>query len=265
MIFINTRPTPRAQPLSEFLQHRGISVVDLPLLELVAMPLNNASRQALGQLCQVKVVILVSEEAVYYGLKTLSSLTNLATVATFPITWLAVGQKTAACFASTWQQLSTSLAPQVIFPQDKRQQNNEGMLAMPVIRALAQGDAVQLWRGVGGRALLAETLALRGVEVRLINLYQRSLPHDTRQQFCQWQPPTHSPCVVLISSLAAWQHWQQLVAASSQLLSSYEYLVLQQRVASLIHQQFAALGVTVIDDLQPRTIYHALLALGSKQ
>ena len=38
MIFINTRPTPRAQPLSEFLQHRGISVVDLPLLELVAMP-----------------------------------------------------------------------------------------------------------------------------------------------------------------------------------------------------------------------------------
>ena len=247
MIFINTRPTPRAQPLSEFLQHRGISVVDLPLLELVAMPLNNASRQALGQLCQVKVVILVSEEAVYYGLKTLSSLTNLATVATFPLTWLAVGQKTAACFASTWQQLSTSLAPQVIFPQDKRQQNNEGMLAMPVIRALAQGDAVQLWRGVGGRALLAETLALRGVEVRLINLYQRSLPHDTRQQFCQWQ------------------HWQQLVAASSQLLSSYEYLVLQQRVASLIHQQFAALGVTVIDDLQPSTIYHALLALGSKQ
>ena len=42
-------------------------------------------------------------------------------------------------------------------------------------------------------------------------------------------------------------------------------LVLQQRVASLIHQQFAALGVTVIDDLQPSTIYHALLALGSKQ
>lgn len=41
--------------------------------------------------------------------------------------------------------------------QDKRQQNNEGMLAMPVIRALAQGDAVQLWRGGWWRALLAET------------------------------------------------------------------------------------------------------------
>lgn len=255
MIFINTRPPSRAKLLTEFLRSQHIDVIDLPLLELVAKPLDPNEQQALNRITHAKVVILVSEEAVKYGLMALANNVDLAQIAQLPITWIAVGQKTAEHFGKLWQRLSDAPPPAVIFPSDNTQQNNEGLLKLPEITSLKRGDSVQLWRGVGGRELLADTLIVRGITVNMIHFYQRILPTSTLQRFFQLQENLlhHSPISVLVTSLTAWQHWQTLIQHHFK-PTDFKYIVLQQRIATLMRQDDNDIRLTVIDDLQPLTI-----------
>ena len=118
---------------------------------------------------------------------------------------------------------------------------------------------MQVWRGIGGRELLADTLAAKGVQVHLLNLYQRVLPSATTQAFAVWQQTQseNQPVVVLISSLTAWQNWQQLTSGTEMATSCY-YLVLQSRIAQQMLLQQANLNITIIPDLMPATILQAL-------
>lgn len=258
MQFINTRPDQRAKALSLFLRQHGVAVIDLPLLALVEKPLTVAERAVLQSIDRYQVVVLVSEAAVKYGLARLTTLVKLTEMSK-NITWVAVGDKTANYFNQTWQQLSELPAPTVIFPHEKHAQNNEGLLNLPVIQALGKGDYLQIWRGIGGRELLADTLAAKGVQVHLLNLYQRVLPSATTHAFAVWQQTqTHNqPIIVLISSLTAWQNWQQLTAGTEMAASCY-YLVLQSRIAEQMLLRQANLNITIIPDLLPATILQAL-------
>ena len=258
MQFINTRPDQRAKALSLFLRQHGVTVTELPLLALVEKPLTVTEQAVLQTIDRYQVVVLVSEAAVKYGLARLATLVKLTELSK-KITWVAVGDKTANYFNHTWQQLTKSPPPTVIFPSEKRKQNNEGLLNLPVIQALGKGDYLQVWRGIGGRELLADTLAAKGVQVHLLNLYQRVLPSATTQAFAVWQQTqTHNqPIVVLISSLTAWQNWQQLTANTEMAASCY-YLVLQSRIAEQMLLQQANLNITIIPDLLPATILQAL-------
>lgn len=260
MQVINTRPEHRAKPLSQFLQQHGIDVVELPLLELVKKPLDTVDIPVLKAINQAQMVILVSEEAVKYGLATLANCTKFTELSP-RITWLAVGEKTANCFVQTWQQLTDCPPPTVIYPSEKLGQNNEGLLSLPIVQSLGIGDNVQIWRGVGGRELLADTLKAQGVQVYLLNLYQRILPRTTIERFTVWQQSLiqNQPIFVLISSLTAWQHWQQLTI-STDLLTHCRYLVLQERIAASMAAQHSNLIVTIINDLVPQTILQALIA-----
>nr|WP_313091381.1 uroporphyrinogen-III synthase [Moraxella sp. CTOTU48268] len=258
MQFINTRPDQRAKALSLFLRQHGVKVIDLPLLALVEKPLTVAERAVLQSIDRYQVVVLVSEAAVKYGLARLTTLVKLTEMSK-KIVWVAVGDKTANYFNQTWQQLSELPAPTVIFPHEKHAQNNEGLLNLPVIQALGTGDCLQVWRGIGGRELLADTLAAKGVQVHLLNFYQRVLPSATTQAFAVWQQTQshNQPIVVLISSLTAWQNWQQLTADNEMVASCY-YLVLQSRIAEQMLLQQANLNITIIPDLMPATILQAL-------
>ena len=258
MQFINTRPDQRAKTLSLFLRQHGVKVIDLPLLALVEKPLTVAERAVLQSIDHYQLVVLVSEAAVKYGLARLTTLVKLTELSN-KIVWVAVGEKTANYFNQTWQQITELPAPTIIFPDEKRAQNNEGLLNLPIIQSLGTGDYLQVWRGIGGRELLVDTLTAKGVQVHLLNLYQRILPSATTQAFAVWQQTQshNQPIVVLISSLTAWQNWQQLTAGTEIAASCY-YLVLQSRIAQQMLLQQANLNITIIPDLLPATILHAL-------
>lgn len=260
MIFINTRPASRAKNLTGFLQQHSVDVVDLPLLELTAKPLTVNEQQLLNRISLVNAVIMVSEEAVNFGLQALATIVDLATIAKLSIDWLAVGETTAKRFVQVWQSLSDSQPPNVTFPSQKKLQNNEGLLTLSQIDSLQPGDRLQLWRGLGGREMLADTLVARGLDVQLINFYQRTLPIPTLTTFTNAQVKQFEqhPKMVLISSLTAWQHWQQLVTKSTLGLHDFAYLVLQYRIATLMKKDSNNLLITVIDDLQPSTIYQTI-------
>lgn len=259
MQFINTRPHSRARALTDFLQAHHIEVIELPLLELVEKPLDAAGLSVLQAIYHYRVVILVSEAAVKYGLANLAKFVNVAHLSQ-SITWLAVGEKTATCFVQTWRQRTDYPPPTISFPKEKHQQNNEGLLNLPLVQALGKGDKVQIWRGIDGRELLADTLKSQGLQVDLLNFYQRVLPIATEQKFAAWQRKgQHSqPSAVLMSSLSAWQHWQQLTAATD-LLTTCHYVVLQPRIAAVMSSQHPSLTITIIHDLAPQTIFQALM------
>lgn len=259
MQFVNTRPHSRARALTDFLQARQIEVIELPLLALVEKPLDAAGISALQAIHHYRVVILVSEEAVKYGLATLAKFVNVAHLSQ-SITWLAVGEKTATCFVQTWRQLTNFPPPTVSFPKEKHLQNNEGLLTLPLVQALGKGDKVQIWRGVDGRELLADTVKSQGAQVDLLNFYQRVLPAATKKKFVVWQRKGRhiQSTVVLMSSLSAWQNWQQLTAATD-LLITCQYLVLQPRIAAVMSSQHPNLTITIIHELAPQTIFQALM------
>ncbi|WP_296815495.1 uroporphyrinogen-III synthase [Thiobacillus sp.] len=55
-------------------------------------------------------------------------------------------------------------------------QDSEAVLALPQLQAVA-GRQVVIVRGVGGRALMADTLRARGADVHFMECYRRTCPH----------------------------------------------------------------------------------------
>lgn len=65
--------------------------------------------------------------------------------------------------------------------------DSESLLALPALQAMA-GQRVAIFRGEGGRTLLAETLGVRGAEVRHAVCYRRVLPStDVAPVLRAWQ------------------------------------------------------------------------------
>lgn len=261
MIFVNTRPASRGVGLSQYLSAQGVEVVALPLLALVVRELTTNDKLALQQLLadRYQAVIVVSETAVKYGLDQLALLTDAPIIHT---TFVAVGETTANLLQQGWQAQFATPCPPIVTPtQAQLPENNDGMLALQAVSQLVEGDNVLLWRGVGGRTLLADTLKSRGVLVDSIAFYQRQLPSDSLQQWQQFYDThlaTEQPIWVLISSLTAWQHWQQLVATTPVKLNRFGYIALQSRIAA--HIQGSGIDrLQVVDNLQPNLIHQALL------
>ena len=64
--------------------------------------------------------------------------------------------------------------------------SNEGMLAMPEIEQLKAGDKLLVWRGLGGRRLLVDTLKARGVRTDSIAWYENTMQCNALISYQQW-------------------------------------------------------------------------------
>lgn len=211
--FLNTRPSKRAQPLTDALVSSGVVVKEMPLLELVSSELSLAEQDYLKNLQNYDVVVCVSPMAAERGMAYLQAhqieLTNQTD-------WVTVGDAT----ASVLRQVG--VAP--LLPEHS---SNEGMLDMPIIQALSETSRVLIWRGEGGRRLLYDDLIERGVSVESISFYSRQRPEYLEQDF---QSYTDWANVILITSGEAWQHWKDLCKANHVSLVGYHYVVLGERI-----------------------------------
>lgn len=236
-VVINTRPTERAYPLSQALKAAHFEVVELPLLKLEPRSLTAHDHQLMQHWLNGKyeVTVVVSPTAAALGIDywqaqakpcehdLSTQLPSQLSAQPQPHSSLvAVGSATAAVLSS--HQITCQMPLTA---------NNEGMIAMPLIDQLSVGSRVLMWRGLGGRRLLVETLRQRGVQVDSVAWYERVWPTDARLQYQQWlknylvlnseakmipQEPSiwsQSP-IVIISSGAAFEHWQHLLSSPRQ-------------------------------------------------
>jgi len=298
-IVINTRPVERAAPLTQHLQAVGLTVVDMPMLTLRPRSTTDIDITLMRQWLtgEYKALVIVSPTAAALGLAAWQSLDykkreyktkdsneqyaqRLSEDLPLPSPLIAVGEATAAEFS---QVCIDTTSYQILQPETA---NNEGMLAMPEIDSLQAGDKLLIWRGLGGRRLLVDTLQARGVHIDSIAWYERTMPIDAMAQYQQWQQAflTHSTTssqqskpIVVISSAAAFEHWSNIVDDSqsktvdkkqntgavvdiaerlSLTLKDFTYVVLGERLANMVAAQ--QLGYWRVEDLSPDTILSAI-------
>ncbi len=282
-VVINTRPVERAEPLTQHLQAAGLTVVDMPMLALHELDTSSADVDIMRrwQAGDYQALVIVSPTAAASGLAVWQALKQQAQTADSnseesktsankaPSHIIAVGAATAAVL----QQAKWPIDYQVLQPTVA---NNEGMLAMPEIESLQAGDKLLVWRGLGGRRLLVNTLQARGVHIDSIAWYERTLPVDASANYQRWhkqfmaQLPTRSKPpkpIVVISSGTAFEHWSEMVnqvqpvapdtdTSSSFKLTDFVYIVLGERLAEMVAAE--KLSYWRIEDLSPATILDAI-------
>ncbi len=305
-IVINTRPIARAAPLTNHLQVAGFTVVEIPMLTLQPRPTTDDDLALMRAWLagEYKALVIISPTAATSGLNVWQSLVhsehddsgdaqpdnkaaNIASEASealvAPSQIIAVGQATAAALT---QANIDAANYQVRQPEVA---NNEGMLAMPEIERLQAGDKLLIWRGLGGRRLLVDTLQARGVHIDSIAWYERSMPTEAMIQYQQWQQdffacnqttnttPKQAKPIVVVSSGAAFEHWTSIVKGAREKMSEpkrsndimsdardnlpltladFSYVVLGERLANMVAAQ--RLSYWRVEDLTPDTILLAI-------
>jgi uroporphyrinogen-III synthase len=195
---LNSRPAGQAEALSAALREAGATVLELPLLAVEPLALDGAARQCLLDLDRYDYCGFVSANAARLGLEA---------IAGFWPQWphrlpaIAVGRSTAAVLDDAGLSV---LCP--------AQEDSEGVLALPELADVA-GQKFLLLRGEDGRELLADTLRARGARVDVVALYRRVLPAASMALWQSLQTPL--PDWVILTSPAAWRHWQTLAGSAA--------------------------------------------------
>lgn len=159
-----TRPLAQAGPLAEAIAAAGGTPLVFPLLEIGPAEDTQALAEAAARLEQYAWAVFISPNAVDYALPTLLA------HAPWPASLrpAAVGQGTVRALAA--HGIDGCIAPTERF-------DSEALLALPELAAdQVAGRRVAIFRGDGGRELLADTLRERGASVDCITCYRRSPP-----------------------------------------------------------------------------------------
>lgn len=170
-----TRPAEQAQPLAELVSGCGGRPFLFPLLAIAPLDDYSAFERTLAGLAACDWAIFISSNAVQQGLPRL-----LQRYPVLPpqLRFAAIGPATAA-------ELHRQGVGQVLVPQDRY--DSESLLALPEMQAM-RGKRVMIFRGVGGRELLAETLQGRGAEVAFAECYRRINPQQDASDLARlWQ------------------------------------------------------------------------------
>lgn len=167
-----TRPAHQAQGLAARIRAAGGHAFVFPALAVEALPQTELAA-FLAQHPAADVLVFVSPNAAHFGMAALRAAGGLPQ----PAQVFAVGPGTARALADAG-------VDGVTIPDG---QDSEALLALPALQDVA-GRRVLIVRGVGGRPLLADTLAARGAQVAFLECYRRTCPEgDPTPLLTRWQ------------------------------------------------------------------------------
>ena len=154
-----TRPAHQSDALAALIRERGGRPILFPAIEIRDVEDTSALDAIVGRLEDFDLAIFVSPNAAAKGWAAIHARRSVPprlAIAT-------IGRASA-------RELERLGARAVIAPQAGS--DSESLLAMPELRAVA-GKRIVIFRGVGGRELLRETLEARGARVEYAECYQR--------------------------------------------------------------------------------------------
>lgn len=169
-----TRPAGQTARLAELVRAAGGEPVLFPALEIVAIEDSAPLVAVIDGLDTFSLAIFISANAVDHGVAAVRARRA----------WPAA-LRVAAVGGATAQALRRRGFADVIVPAQGF--DSEALLALPELNAVA-GKRVAIFRGAGGRELLADTLRARGAGVEYAECYRRIRPHaDTAPLAALWQ------------------------------------------------------------------------------
>jgi uroporphyrinogen-III synthase len=218
-----TRPRAQASRLAGWIVEQGGEPVIFPLLEISPADDTAPLRSAIARLESCALAIFISPNAVDFSVPAI--LASRAWPAGLQAA--AIGQSTVASLAS--YGIGSTLAPVERF-------DSEALLELPQLqRAGVAGKRIVIFRGNGGRELLADTLRERGAEVDQVSCYQRLAPDDAAALEALWRKGRLD--ALTVSSSEGLRNLVGLLDARARAhLRSTPVFVPHQRIAGLAHE-----------------------------
>jgi uroporphyrinogen-III synthase len=167
-----TRPAHQAGRLAQLIAEAGGRALRYPAIAIE--PVDSAQLDAqIGQLASFDAAIFISRNAVEFGL---AKVRAAGAFRSLPMA-AAVGSGTRAALES--EGVQGVIAPEGVA-------DSEALIELPALRNAA-GKRFLIFRGVGGRELLASALRTRGAAVEYAECYRRARPStDMRPLLEQW-------------------------------------------------------------------------------
>lgn len=235
-----TQPTEQAQTIIKALQKKAIKVKSEPLIHIQSVSDSKVLQNKIKTL-SADLLIFVSRHAV----QAIAPFCTQLPKKPQHYRWLAIGQAT----QSALQKITSE---EVIFPEEA---NSEALLQLPVLeKSKVQGKKVIIFRGASGRALLGDTLCVRGAKVTYLtcyNAYAVTLSHHAFKDF------SLTDILYITSEKSLNVIANSPVSVSGQLRKS-QLLVSSQRLAKLAK----AVGFEQIHVSQDPTLSSLMAALG---
>ena len=221
-----TRPVDQAKKLSALITAAGGTPVLFPLIEITALSDYSQFEAVIQDIQQYDWAIFISSNAVQNGMPRLVKVGIPS-----KLQFAAIGPVTA-------NELQSFGVNQVLTPsshiqdgdESKVRFDSESLLALPEMQAM-QGKKVMIFRGIGGRDVLAETLKARGATVTFAECYQRINPQTNCDLLAKLYSENKLQGIVITSS-EAMRHLLDL-AGDAVWLKNITLFVNHARIAEL--------------------------------
>lgn len=170
-----TRPRAQAPRLAGWIAEQGGEPVLFPLLEIAPADDLEPLHSAITRLDTYSLAVFISPNAVDYSVPAILARSGWPA----HLQAVAIGQASVALLAACG--IKDTLAPLERF-------DSEALLELPALqRHDVSGKRVVIFRGNGGRELLADSLRERGAEVDYVTCYQRSAPDTAAPLAALWR------------------------------------------------------------------------------
>lgn len=237
-----TRPIDQAQSLCEAIQQHGGTAISFPLIAVSALPNYQVFEQQLTKLSTTDWAIFISSNAVNYAMPRVLKMYDKPPKR---LKFAAIGPQTA-------QALGQYGVPNVLTPQTRF--DSESLLALTEMQSVTD-KTIAIFRGVGGRELMAEILSARGATVYFAESYQRVNPQtNTELLAMQWQQ--HQLDAIVVTSSEAMRYLLQM-AGNAEWLRHTILCVNHERIADQPKQ--LGLKVMIADAPSDEAILRCLL------
>lgn len=184
-----TRPSDQAARLSRMIIEAGGKPFGFPLIEIAPLADYSTFDAQLHALGEYDWTIFISSNAVQNAIP---RMLNLVGKPAATLRHAAIGPVTAA------ELTSLGISP-VLTPQGRY--DSESLLALPEMQQV-RGQRFLIFRGVGGRELLADSLRARGATVDFAECYRRINPQTSAELLAQRWQQQQLDAVVVTSSEA---------------------------------------------------------------
>ncbi|WP_455209350.1 uroporphyrinogen-III synthase [Kaarinaea lacus] len=217
-----TRPAHQALHLCNLIEAQGGTALQFPLLAIIEPSDPAALRSITQRLAEFDIVIFISPNAVDRGMQIIEELGGLPD-----------GIKVAAVGQGSARHLDQRGIRTDIFPS--QQFNSEALLAMEEMQSVG-GKRIVIYRGEGGRELLATTLRERGAAVEYAECYRREKPDNDPKELVK-QLSQGEIDIVTVTSNESLQNLYDLVAGPAHsVLLQLPIIALSERTSRLAQE-----------------------------
>ena len=237
-----TRPRKQAGRLSGLIEAKGGEVILFPTLEILEPLKTKQLTSILDRFKQFDMAIFVSVNAVEGAMRLIG--------AKLPshLKLAAVGNTTREAVEQQWHQ-------PVICPD--KGANSEALLATQALQEI-EGQRIVIFRGQGGRELLAQTLNKRGAAVEYAEVYRRAKPDANPAELANRQPSIE--LITATSNESLQNLYEMTDFKQHDWLLSRQLIVMSERTAELAKQLGFRSPAVVAKESNDQGLVNAMLA-----